>query len=54
MEANFYELATPVPVPIASETALKHIAELYIIEKDKLAAISRPGTASSKYRAEKM
>jgi transposase len=30
---KFYELATPGPAPIASE-ALKHIAELYAIEKD--------------------
>jgi transposase len=33
MRRNFFELATPGPAPIAGE-ALKHIAELYAIEKD--------------------
>jgi transposase len=33
MRRNFYELATPGPAPIASES-LKCIAEFYAIEKD--------------------
>ncbi|BBZ97116.1 hypothetical protein JOE51_004879 [Bradyrhizobium japonicum] len=33
MRRNFYELATPGRAPIASQ-ALKHIAELYAVEKD--------------------
>ena len=33
MRRNFYELAAPGPAPIAGE-ALKHIAELYAVEKD--------------------